>query len=395
MSDSSLDVEPVLAQLENSKESLSLELGNVNLPVTNLNKIFWPATADAQSLTKRDYMIYLTRVSPFVIPHLRDRLITLVRFPNGINEGRFYQKHWNKGLPGFVETRRIFTEQENKDKDFLVCNNLPTLLWLGQIADLELHTSHTRTDPKPDAEQLPLTFTGSVERLEQSLMNYPDFLVLDLDPYLYSGEEKIGEEPELHQQGFRNCCAVALHLKGLLDKINVGSFIKTSGKTGLHIYVPIIRSIDYATVRALSEIICRQILKDHPDEVTMDWLIVNRTGKVFMDHNMNARSKSLASIYSPRVHPLACVSTPLSWDELGSVFPSDFTMRSLPQRLATRGDLWCDILHHKRDLNFLLEGGAETSMNPVFSEFAEQVKDRKQRGSKRSSSKLKGEKKWP
>jgi bifunctional non-homologous end joining protein LigD len=395
MSGSSLDIESVLVQLENYQESLSLELGNVILPLTNLNKIFWPATAHEEPLTKRDYIIYLTRVSQFVIPHLRDRLITLVRFPNGINEGRFYQKHWNKGLPGFVETRRVFTEQENKDQDFLVCNNLPTLLWLGQIADLELHTSHTRTDPKPDAEQLPLTFTGSVERLEQSLMNYPDFLVLDLDPYLYSGQEKKGEEPELHQRGFRNCCDVALYLKGLLDKINVNSFIKTSGKTGLHIYVPIVRSIDYATVRALSEIICRQILKDHPDEVTMDWLIVNRTGKVFMDHNMNARSKSLASIYSPRVHPLACVSTPLAWDELADVFPSDFTMRSLPQRLATRGDLWCDILQHKRDLNFILESSSEKRMDPAFSAIAEEVKERKKRGTKRISSKLKGEKKRP
>jgi bifunctional non-homologous end joining protein LigD len=310
--------------------------------------------------------------------------MTLVRFPNGINEGRFYQKHWDKGLPTFVETRRVYTEFERKDQDFLVCNNLPTLLWLGQVADLELHTSHTRTNPEPDAEQLPQTMTGSLERLEASIMNYPDFLVLDLDPYLYSGQEKKGEEPELHMQGFRNCCTVALYLKSLLDKINVDAFIKTSGKTGLHIYIPIIRSIDYATVRALSEIICRQILQEYPSEVTMDWLIVKRTGKVFMDYNMNARSKSLASIYSPRVHPLACVSTPLSWTELTDVFPSDFTMRSLPKRLATRGDLWCDILQHKRDLNFLVTGGAEKSMEPASSAIAAQMSVRKKRGTKRT-----------
>jgi bifunctional non-homologous end joining protein LigD len=390
MSGISLDIETVLAQLENYKETLSLELESVSLPLTNLNKIFWPATGDQEPLTKRDYIIYLAKVSSYVIPHLRDRLITLVRFPNGINEGRFYQKHWDKGLPGFVQTRRVYTEQEGKDRDFLVCNNLATLLWLGQIADLELHTSHTRNNPEPDAEQLPLTMTGSVEVLEQSIMNYPDFVVLDLDPYLYSGKEKKGEEPELHQQGFRNCCAVALYLKSLLDKINVNSFVKTSGKTGLHIYIPIVRSIDYATVRALSEIICRQILKDHPDEVTMDWLIVKRTGKIFMDHNMNARSKSLASIYSPRVHPLACVSTPLAWNELSDVFPSDFTMRSLPTRLAMRGDLWCDILQHKRDLKLLLTGNSEDRIEPGFSTIAEQVGERMKRGTKRTSPKSKG-----
>ena len=179
-------------------------------------------------------------------------------------------------------------------------------------------------------------------------------------------------------------------MKTLLDKINVNSFVKTSGKTGLHIYIPIVRSIDYATVRALSEIICRQILKDHPDEVTMDWLIVKRTGKIFMDHNMNARSKSLASIYSPRMHPLACVSTPLAWNELSDVFPSDFTMRSLPTRLAMQGDLWCDILQHKRDLKLLLDGSSKDRMEPGSSAIAERVEERKKRGTKRTSSKSKG-----
>jgi hypothetical protein len=95
MSGISLDIETVLAQLENYKETLSLELESVSLPLTNLNKIFWPATGDQEPLTKRDYIIYLAKVSSYVIPHLRDRLITLVRFPNGINEGRFYQKHWD------------------------------------------------------------------------------------------------------------------------------------------------------------------------------------------------------------------------------------------------------------------------------------------------------------
>jgi bifunctional non-homologous end joining protein LigD len=346
----------VLEQLDNEKEKLNLEVDGNVLSVTSLNKVYWPAHGEDPAITKRDYLCYLAKVSPYVIPHLTDRLITLIRFPNGINAGRFYQKHWEKGLPKFVQTVRVFTEHESKDQDFLVCNNLPTLLWLGQIADLELHTSHTRIDPRPDALDLPTKTTGSVEELEASLLNYPDYVVLDLDPYLYSGREKKGDEPELHRQGFKNCCDVAFYLKKHLDDLTLESFIKTSGKTGLHIYIPIERNIDYDTVRSLSEIICRQVLQEHHAEVTMDWAVVKRAGKVFMDHNMNARSKSLASIYSPRVAPEACVSTPLDWDELRDVYPTDFTMRSLPDRLVEKGDIWSDILEHKHDLRVILSG---------------------------------------
>jgi bifunctional non-homologous end joining protein LigD len=187
-------------------------------------------------------------------------------------------------------------------------------------------------------------------------MNYPDFLVLDLDPYLYSGREKKGAEPELHRQGFRNCCDVAIYLKKHLDDLKLSTFLKTSGKTGLHIYLPIKRNIDYDTVRSLAEILCRQVLKEHPDEVTMDWAVVRRTGRVFMDHNMNGRSKSLASIYSPRVAAEASVSTPLEWNELDKIYPTDFNMRTLPARLQRKGELWIDILQHKCDL--------KTAFNP-------------------------------
>jgi bifunctional non-homologous end joining protein LigD len=350
----SVQAKAVLEQLDNNREKLNLEVGSDVLALTNLNKVFWPAHGSEAAITKRDYLIYLAKVSDYVIPHLTDRLITLVRFPNGIDGGRFYQKHWEKNLPAFVKTANVYTEHEERDQDFLVCNNLSTLLWLGQIADLELHTSHTRTNPDPDGHHLPLKSFGSAEELAVSIMNFPDYLILDLDPYLYSGKESKGAEPELHRQGFKNCCQVALYLKQLLDGIQLDTFIKTSGRTGLHIYIPIERTIDYDTVRAMSQVICKQILKEHPDEVTMDWAVVKRSGKVFMDHNMNARSKSLASIYSPRVAPEACVSTPLDWNELNNIYPTDFTMRSLPERLQARGDLWSDILQHKHDLMGML-----------------------------------------
>jgi bifunctional non-homologous end joining protein LigD len=350
----------VLQQLDNDKEKLTLELEGNALAFSNLNKEMWPATKDANAITKRDYVKYLAKVSPYLLPHLRDRLITFIRFPNGINGGKFYQKHWQAGRPNFVSVVSSFTDHSNQDQDFLICNNLSTLLWLGQIADLELHTSHTRTDPFPDGDHLPLTFTGSIENLEHSLLNYPDYLIFDLDPYLYSGKEKTGDEPELHRQGFQRGCDVALWIKEVLDRMSITSYVKTSGRTGLHIYVPIIRQIDYDTVRAITEIIGRFVLKEHADLVTMDWAVVKRTGKVFLDHNMNARSKSLASIYSPRVAPEASVSTPLRWDELHNVYPTDFTIRTVPDRLKQLGDLWADILQHKNDLQTLLKSGQKS-----------------------------------
>lgn len=344
----------ILEQLETDKEKLELEVEGNKISFSNLNKVFWPATSTTEAVTKRDYAIYLARVAPYLLPHLKDRILTMVRFPNGIGQGRFYQKHWEHKLPPFVETVRHFTEHAGFDQDFLICNNLSTLLWLAQIADLELHTSHTRNNPEPEGSTLPRNYTGDVKTLEASLLNYPDYMVIDLDPYTYSGKEKKGEEPELHEKGFKQACQVAHWVKELLDSLKIEAFIKTSGRTGLHIYVPIVRTIDYPTVRMLSEIIGKQILKEHPEDVTMDWTIVKRTGKVFLDHNMNARSKTLGSIYSPRIAPEATISTPIEWSELGHVYPHDFTMRSVPDRLKEKGDLWADILDHKNDLEKLL-----------------------------------------
>lgn len=344
----------ILEQLDTDKEKLELDVEGNKIAFSNLNKVFWPATSTTEAVTKRDYAIYLARVAPYLLPHLKDRILTMVRFPNGIAQGRFYQKHWEHKLPPYVETVRHFTEHAGFDQDFLICNNISTLLWLAQIADLELHTSHTRNNPGPEGSTLPRNYTGDVKTLEASLLNYPDYMVIDLDPYTYSGKEKKGEEPELHEKGFKQACQVARWVKELLDSLKIEAFIKTSGRTGLHIYVPIVRTIDYPTVRMLSEIIGKQILKEHPEDVTMDWTIVKRTGKVFLDHNMNARSKTLGSIYSPRIAPEATISTPIDWSELGHVYPHDFTMRTVPDRLKEKGDLWADILDHKNDLEKLL-----------------------------------------
>jgi bifunctional non-homologous end joining protein LigD len=335
-------------------EKLIVHVEGHEIAFSNLNKVFWPAHDQQRALTKRDLVTYFARVSPYLLPHLRDRPLTLVRFPNGIHSQHFYQKHYEQPLPPFVETVMLYSDQNKGDGRYLLINNLPTLLWLGQVADIELHTWYSRVDPAGDTVGLTTTFAGSLENMHGSVLNYPDFVVFDLDPYLYSGKEARGAEPELHADGFAATSQVALWLKDMLDGLGLASFVKTTGRTGLHIYVPIKRSLDYHATHTISETLARYLVQQHPKEVTVEWAVDKRTGKVFADYNQNVRGKTLASIYSPRVLPWAAVSMPLRWEEVGKVFPTDFTILSAPDRLERVGDLWSGILDAKHDLAGLL-----------------------------------------
>jgi len=342
--------------LNHTGEKLTLEVDGYEIAFSNLNKVFWPAHAQQRALTKRDLIVYFAKVAPYVLPHTQDRPLTLVRFPNGIGGGHFYQKHYETGpLPPFVQTTWLYSDQNKGDGEYLRVNNLATLLWLGQLADIELHTWYSRVDPSGDADGLPTSFAGSVENMQQSVLNYPDFVVFDLDPYLYSGKEARGEEPELHPEGFAATSQVALWLKEMLDSLGLASFVKTTGRTGLHIYVPIKRTLDYHATHTVSETLARVLAQQHPREVTIEWAVDKRRGKVFADYNQNVRGKTLASIYSPRVLPWAAVSMPLRWEEVGrGVFPTDFTILTAPERLRQVGDLWAGILDAKQDLAGLL-----------------------------------------
>jgi bifunctional non-homologous end joining protein LigD len=361
---SSDDIGDVLEQLRGSKERLILKVEGHNISLTNLDKPLWPKLGRRRALTKRDLLVYFAEASIYLVPHLRDRPLTLTRYPNGVSGKFFFQKHWEAPLPEFVDTVMLWSSHNDGDGEYLLCNNLPTLLWLGQLADIELHTWYSRVDPEPDAHDIPLTFAGSGENIDASLLNYPDFIVFDLDPYIYAGNEAKGDEPALNKKAFAKTCEVARWTKDVLDSLSLSSFIKTSGKTGLHVYVPILRNLDYNAVRAACETIGHFVLRAHPRDVTMEWTIDKRAGKVFFDHNQNVRGKTLASIYSPRPSPEAAVSMPLRWDELEDIYPPDFTILSAPKRLAETGDLWANILDAKHDLRGLLQiedSGAKSS----------------------------------
>ncbi|HWO73827.1 MAG TPA: DNA ligase D [Dehalococcoidia bacterium] len=348
------EVGDALQQLENPKANFTLHVAGQAIKLTNLDKPFWPPHGDRPALSKRDLIRYYVKLSPVLLPHLKDRPLTLTRYPNGIEHKPFYQKHYEQPLPDFVETVDIWSETGRGASAYILCNNLPTLIWLGQLADLELHAWMSRTEPEPDASGRGRDFSSSERALEESALNYPDFMVFDLDPYIYSGKEAKGEEPEYNQRGWEKTVEVALSLKELLDQLRLSSFIKTSGKTGLHVYVPVLRQYDYDSLRAATQTLGRFLIQMRPKDVTMEWDTSKRRGKVFFDANQNTRGKTLAAQYSPRPTHWAGVSTPIAWSELPRIDPTAFNLVTVPERVAAQGDLWADILGHKSDLSSLL-----------------------------------------
>jgi bifunctional non-homologous end joining protein LigD len=187
-------------------------------------------------------------------------------------------------------------------------------------------------------------------------LNFPDFIVFDLDPYIYSGQEAKGEEPEYNVKGFKVAVEVAYYLKDLLEYLHISSYIKTSGKTGLHIFIPIVSVHTYDQTRQFAEVIGRTLMKRYSDKITMDWNTTKRKGKVFFDYNQNSKGKTIASVLSARPTISATVSMPIRWKDLSSILPTDFNLLSVPETIKTSGNPWKDVLQENQDINKILEG---------------------------------------
>jgi len=245
----------------------------------------------------------------------------------------------------------VFSSSKEESHEYLLCNNLPTLLWLAQSGTLEFHVWHSRAAPGRDTKIKSTDYATSLESLEDSILNFPDFVLFDLDPYIYSGEEKPGDEPELNTKAFEKGKEVAFWLRELLNSMGLEPIVKTSGKTGLHVFVPIKRTLDFDAAREVSMIVGQHLMTLHPKDITLEWSIPKRTGKIFMDYNMNVRGKTLNSAYSPRGAPGGPVSMPLTWDELADAHPLDFRLSDAAERLAETGDRWAHVLDMKQDLD--------------------------------------------
>jgi bifunctional non-homologous end joining protein LigD len=323
---------------------------------SNLQKVYWPAIGDQRALKKRDLVEYYDQVSHHIIPHLKNRPLSLSRYPDGINGKSFYHKNWEQAMPPKANTVQIFSEPKNAIINCLVCNNKETLLWLASLGCIEMHPWYSRVLDFSACKRSAMTGDHPDAADEKKCgLDTPDFIIFDLDPYIYSGTEKAGGEPEYKEKAFKAAIEVAFDLKDLLDQFKIESYIKTSGKTGLHIFVPVAPIYSYNQTRNFAEIVGKMLRREDPHKVSMDWNTLKRKGKVFFDYNQNAKGKTVASVLSARPTVSATVSMPIKWNELDRVVPTDFTIISAPEFLRKHGDPWSDILRMKQDLGKKLD----------------------------------------
>jgi DNA ligase D len=270
---------------------------------SNLHKVFWP---DA-GLTKGDLLSYLEAAAPLLVRALRDRPLTLKRYPDGIEGGSFYQKNTPGYAPSWVKTIRLRAESARRFVDYTVCNSRRTLLWLGNQAAIEFHP-----------------WTARIDRLDQ-----PDHLIIDFDP------------PEGR---FAAAVEAALAMRPVLEESELRGAAKTSGAKGIHVYVPLRRRHPFPVVRAVADRLAERLVERHPRLATVAFSKADRGGRVLVDVHRNAPSQHTVAPYSPRARPEATVSFPVPWEELDRVRPSDFTLRTVPALIENGRDPWRDLL---------------------------------------------------
>lgn len=279
--------------------------------LTNLTKVYWPE----EGYTKGDLIDYYREVASFVLPHLKNRPMSLNRHPNGINKPNFYQKDVSQQPPPhWVETVKIKLESERRTLQAPLCQNEETLLYLANLGCIEMNPWNSRV----------------------TALDRPDYLVIDLDPEAISFTAVVEAAQAVHR---------------VLEKAEADCYCKTSGKTGLHIYVPLGAHHEYALVRQFGELIANLVNAELPETTSVVRRPALRQGKVYLDYLQNSRGQTLASAYSVRPHPGATVSTPLKWSEVTRrLDPSRFTIRTVLKRLDKLGDLWKPVLGKGIDL---------------------------------------------
>jgi bifunctional non-homologous end joining protein LigD len=280
------------------------------LSLSNLDKIMYPAVG----FTKGQVIDYYTRVAPALLPHLQDRPLTLKRYPNGVEGGYFYEKQCPSHRPDWVRSEAI--EMSSKTIDFCVCDDLPTLVWLANLADLELHPS--------------LSLVDDVDR--------PSVMAFDLDPG--------------PPAGLAQCCEVALMLREALSQIGLESCVKTSGSKGIQVYVPLnTDGVDYDHgTKALSHALARHLEGEHPELIVSQQRKDLRRGKVLIDWSQNDEKKTTVSVYSLRARERPTVSTPLSWEELDDPGSLVFEASDVLERIEEHGDLFAPVVELQQEL---------------------------------------------
>jgi len=299
---------------ENEKE---ITLNRHKVKLTNQDKIYFPK----DGITKGEVIEYYQSVADYILPHLKNRPLSLNRFPNGIEEQNFYQKEAGDNIPDWIKTTQVYSESNDKDIDYIYCNDKATLAYLNNLGCIDMNPWNAAL---PDLE-------------------HPDFLVLDLDPS--------------KKNTFDDVIETALQVHEVLKSIKIEGYCKTSGSTGIHIYIPMGGKYDFDQVKDFAHILMKQMHEKLPEITTLERSLQKRDDKkIYLDYLQNRSGQTLASVYSIRPKEGASVSMPLEWNELKKgLKPTDFNIHNALERIKEKGDLFKPVLGKGIDMMKALE----------------------------------------
>ncbi|PYS34743.1 MAG: DNA polymerase LigD [Acidobacteria bacterium] len=300
--------------LKSPKGNLILEIDGEPVSLTHLDRVYWPD----EKITKFDLLCYYLRLEPHILPFLKDRPAILQRYPRGINAPMFFQQDL-ESAPRFIKTVRL-TNQEGRELNYAVYTTVGSLLHFVNLGTIEQHPWHS-----------------TVKHLD-----HPDYLMLDLDPK---------EAP------WKNVLEVALVCKEVFDEVGLSAFPKTSGSSGIHVYLPLKPKHDYRNIAAVAEALASEVAQRAPKIATIQRSLAKRQKQqVYVDAMQNARGKSIASAYTARAKPSATVSMPLTWKQIEKgVKISDFTIKNVPGLIKKNRDAWAKFFDRRQELNFEAE----------------------------------------
>jgi bifunctional non-homologous end joining protein LigD len=298
--------------------SRQVEVDGRELKLTNLDKVLYPEAG----FTKGEVVDYYAKVAPAIVPHLKGRAVTLRRFPEGVDDldAAFFEKRCPKHRPKWVKTARVEAGPHAGKIDFCVCDSRPTLIWMAQLAAIELHPS--------------LSLSRAPKR--------PTVLAFDLDP---------GPPADIV-----DCCQVALRLREMFGHFGVESFPKTSGSKGLQVYIPLNGKASYEVTKPFANAIAQLLEKQTPDKVVSKMKKVERKGKVFVDWSQNHQRKTTIAVYSLRARDRPTASTPVTWEEVEAVAGTGdgtslvFEASEVLERIEQYGDLFAPVLELEQEL---------------------------------------------
>ena len=297
--------------LERPKGDLLLQVGREQVSVTSLDRIYWTD----EKLTKFDLLTFYLKIADYIMPYLQDRPAILQRWPRGINAPMFFQQDLDTA-PQFIKTARL-TNQEGRQLDYGVYSTTASLLHFVNIGTIEQHPWHS-----------------TVKRLDK-----PDWIAIDLDP---------------KKAPWQNVLQVALVVKEVADAVGLEAFPKTSGSSGIHIYIPLKPTNEYDKVAEFARLFASEVARRAPRIATIERTIAKRKStQVYVDWMQNARGKSLAAPFTARAKPGATVSMPLEWKQISKgVEIKDFTIVNVPDLVKKKGDPWADFFESRQTLRF-------------------------------------------